>query len=116
MASQGKDHMPLWHLLYFPLGLLLPGCASHEAVPPAVASPTTTEQRVSDLEQRIEKLESRPPVLAPAGNREDIQARIRQLEAERSNLLLRYTELHPAVRNVNRKLLILQEQLRMLEP
>jgi hypothetical protein len=38
------------------------------------------------------------------------------LEAERIKLLIRYTEHHPAIRDINRKLLILREQLKMLQP
>ena len=102
-------------LLLIPLGLLLTGCASQEMVP-TVASPSATEQRLTDLERRLQRLESRPPVEAPYGNREDIQTYIGQLEAERGRLLLRYTDQHPAIRDIDRRLLILQEQLRLLEP
>jgi chromosome segregation ATPase len=102
-------------LLLFPLGLLLVGCASQEMVP-TVANQSATEQRLADLERRVQQLEKRPPVEAPYRNRDEIQAHISQLEAERGKLLLKYTELNPAVRDIDRKLLILREQLRMLEP
>lgn len=115
MARQDKQGMRRRRLLLFPLGLLLAGCASHEMVP-AVASQTATEQRLADLERRVQRLESRPPVQAPYGNREDIQTHIDQLETERGKLLLKYTEQYPAVRDIDRQLLILREQLRMLEP
>ena len=115
MARQDKHGMPLWRLLLFPVGLLLAGCVSHESVPPA-ASQMAAEQRLEDLERRMQRIESRPPVEAPYGNREDVQSRINQLETERGILLLKYTEQHPAVRSIDRKLLILREQLRMLEP
>lgn len=115
MKRQDKQGVWLWRQLLFPLCLLLAGCASHEAVPPT-DSHAVTEQRVADLERRMQRLESRPPVEAPYGNREEVLSRIKQLEAERGNLLLSYTELHPAVRTIDRKLLILREQLRMLQP
>jgi len=114
MARQDRYGMQRGQLLL--LGLLLAGCAPHEAVPPVAGSQTTTEQRLMDQERRLQRLESRPPVQAPYGNREDIQTRIGQLEAERGRLLLKYTDQHPAVRDIDRQLLILQEQLRLLEP
>ena len=114
MARQYGHGMQRGRLLL--LGLLLAGCASHEAVPPVVGSQTATEQRLTDLERRLQRLESRPPVAAPYGNREEIQAHIGQLEAERGQLLLKYTEQHPALRDIDRRLMILREQLRMLEP
>ncbi len=71
---------------------------------------------MADLERRVQRLESHPSVEAPYRNRDDIQAHISQLETERGKLLLKYTELNPAVRDIDRKLLILREQLRMFEP
>jgi len=115
MARQDEHGMQRGRLLLFPLGLLLAGCASHDVVPP-VASQTATEQRLTDLERRVQRLESRPLVEAPYGNREDIQSHISLLEAERGKLLLKYMEQHPAVRDIDRQLLILRAQLRMLEP
>ncbi|MDD5390770.1 MAG: hypothetical protein PHD37_15630 [Gallionellaceae bacterium] len=115
MTRQDEHHARHWRRLLFPVGLLLAGCASHEVVPP-VAGQVIAEQRLEDLERRMQKLESRPPVEAPYGSREDVLSRINQLETERGGLLLKYTELHPAVRAIDRKLLILREQLRMLEP
>lgn len=71
---------------------------------------------MADLERRVQRLENRPPVEVPYRNRDEIQAHISQLEAERGKLLLKYTEQNPAVLDINRKLLILREQQRMLEP
>jgi hypothetical protein len=116
MARQGKHDMRRGCPLFLPLVLLLAGCAAHQAAAPVASQTATTEQRLMDLERRLQRLESRPPVEAPYGNREEVLARIQQLEAERGNLLLKYTEQHPAVRDIDRKLLILREQLRMLEP
>jgi len=60
MAKQDTHRMLL---LLIPLGLLLTGCASQEMVP-TVASPSATEQRLTDLERRVQRLELRPPVEA----------------------------------------------------
>jgi hypothetical protein len=116
MARQDRHGMQRGRVLLLPLGLLLAGCASQDAVPPVAGSQAATEQRLTDLERRLQRLESRPPVAAPYGNREEIQAHIGQLEAERGQLLLKFTEQHPAIRDIDRQLLILREQLRMLEP
>jgi hypothetical protein len=112
MTAYKMNHIKL---LLLPLALFMAGCATHQIAPPATDE-MTTEQRLSDLERRLERLESRPLIEAPFGNRDEIQARIDQLEAERIKLLLRYTEQHPAIRDINRKLLILHEQLKMLQP
>lgn len=85
-------------------------------VAPPAAGPATTEQRLTDIERRVQRLESRPPVEAPARSREEVQAHIKGLESERAKLLVKYTDQHPAVRDIDRKLLILGEQLRLIEP
>ena len=95
--------------------LLLAACASG---PQKVAQPgqdQATEQRLDDLERRMQRLEGRPPVEMPYRNREEIQAHIQQLEAERVRLLVTLTDQHPAVRNIDRKLRILNEQLQMMK-
>ena len=114
MTRHDKHGTPPHHLFVFSLGLLLAGCAAHEVVPPP-AGPAATEQRLEDLERRVLRLESRPPVEAPYRNREEVQAGIDLLETERRKLRLKYTEQHPALRDIDRRLLILREQLRMLE-
>jgi hypothetical protein len=111
-----KDRYRMRHGWGLLSGLLLAGCAAHEAAPPVVDGQATLEQRLSDLERRVQRLESRPPVEAPYGTPEDIRTHVGQLEAERTKLLLKYTAQHPAVRDIDRQLLILREQLRMLEP
>ncbi len=73
------------------------------------------EQRLSDLERRVQRLESRPPVQAPYRSREEIQAQVKELEAERAKLLTRFTEQYPDVKDLDRRLLILNYQLKMLE-
>lgn len=73
-------------------------------------------QRLTDLGGVYNELEKRTPVEVFYSNLNDIQAHIRQLEAERGKLLLKYTALNPVVRDIDRKLLFLGEQLRMPEP
>lgn len=101
--------------LVLPWVLFMAGCSTHQVAPPDT-NDMATEQRLSDLERRMERLESRSLIEAPFGNRDEIQARIDQLEAERIKQLLSYTEQHPAIRDINRKLLILREQLKMRQP
>lgn len=69
-----------------------------------------------DLERRVQRLESRPTALAPFRSRAEIQAQVRDLEAQRAHLLTQYTIQHPAVRDIERQLLILNQQLRELAP
>ncbi len=111
--SEHNTHLIKQILL--PWVMFMAGCSTHQVAPPATGD-MATEQRLSDLERRVQRLENRPLIEAPFGNQEEIQARIDQLEAERIKLLLRYTDQHPAIRDINRKLLILREQLKMLQP
>ena len=64
----------------------------------------------------MQRLEGRPPVQEPYRNREEIQEHIKSLETERAKLLVKYTDQHPAVRDIDRKLLILNEQLQKMAP
>ena len=97
------------------LGALLAGCAAQHAKPPEAGGTMATQQRLDDLERRVQRLEGRPPVEMPYRNREEIQAQIKDLQAERDRLLVKYTDQHPAIRDIDRKLLILNEQLRMIK-
>lgn len=82
---------------------------------PEAARERATQQRLDELERRVQRLEGRPPVESPYRGREDVQAHIKTLEAERAKLLVKYTDQHPAVRDIDRRLLILNEQLGMLK-
>jgi hypothetical protein len=82
---------------------------------PKPAPGEVSEQRLSDLERRVQRLEGRPPVEAPYRSREEIEAQIKELQTQRAKLLVKFTAEHPAVRDIDRKLLILDEQLRMLQ-
>lgn len=102
-----------------PAGLLvvllstLAGCST--PAPTATPQAPPLEQRLSDLERRIEMLEARPPVALPYRDRAEIEAHIRALEAERAALLTRYLPDHPLIRDIDRRLAILNTQLNHLE-
>lgn len=98
------------------IAMLLPvlaACGTPAPTPTPQASPL--EQRLSDLERRVEMLEARPAVALPYRDRAEIEAHIQTLEAERAALLGRYLPDHPLVRDVDRRLEILNTQLKMLE-
>ena len=63
----------------------------------------------------MERLESRPPVQVPSRSKAEIESQVTWLEGERDKLLLKYTEQHPAIRDIDRQLRILHIQLKMLE-
>jgi hypothetical protein len=94
------------------LAFALAACASN--APPKADTPSL-EQRVLELEHRIEMLEARPEVKPPYRSKEEIQANIKSLEAERGELLTRYFAQHPAIKDIDRRLEILNSQLKMLE-
>ena len=94
------------------LAFALAACASN--VPPKADTPSL-EERVLELEHRIEMLEARPEVKPPYRSKEEIQANIKSLEAERGELLTRYFAQHPAIKDIDRRLEILNSQLKMLE-
>ena len=92
------------------LALALAACGT----PPKADTPSL-EQRLFDLERRMERLEARPAVQPPYRNKEEIQAHIKALEEERTQLLADYRAQHPAIKDIDRRLEILNVQLRMLE-
>jgi len=94
------------------LAFALAACGTQ--MPPKADAPSL-EQRLFDLERRTERLEARPAVQPPHRSREEIQAHIKALEAERSKLLIDYLPQHPAIKDIDRRLEILNVQLRMLE-
>ena len=79
------------------------------------ATDVPAEQRLSELERRVDRLESRPDIQTPYRNREEIESQVKALEKERAALLTKYTERHPAVLDIDRRLLILGNQLKLLE-
>jgi hypothetical protein len=95
------------------LVLVFAGCAAPAPAPESGGTPL--EQRLSDLERRIELLEARPQIMPPFRNRAEIEAHIQVLEAERTSLLTRYFAEHPLIRDIDRQLLILNTQLKTIE-
>jgi hypothetical protein len=71
------------------------------------------ENRVIDRNHRVDKIEARPDVARSYRSKEDIQQDISDLEAERAELLGRYTPQHPSIRDIDRELLILRGRLKM---
>jgi len=94
------------------LAFALAACGANAA---QKADTPPLEQRVLELEHRIEMLEARPEVKPPYRSKEEIQAHIKSLEAERGELLTRYFAQHPAIKDIDRRLEILNSQLKMLE-
>jgi len=94
------------------LAFALAACGSH--APPNPDAPSL-EQRVDELERRMESLEARPLVKPPFRSKAEIQANIEALEVERAQLLARYFTPHPEIKDIDRKLEILNTQLKMLE-
>ena len=90
----------------------LAGCGTQT---PPKADPPSLEQRLFDLERRMERLEARPAVQSPYRNKKEIQAQIKALEDERTQLLIDYHAQHPAIKDIDRRLEILNAQLRMVE-
>jgi len=95
------------------LASVLAACASPSPSP----KPDTpsVEQRLSEMERRIEMLEARPQIEPPYRDRAEIEAHIQALEAERASLLTRYLSEHPIIRDIDRRLIILNNQLNMIE-
>lgn len=93
--------------------VVLSACAPH--APQHNTDLATLEQRLSDIERRVGNLESRTQIGAPYRSKAEIQAHIKALEEERGQLLGRYTVQHPAIRDIDRRLAILDNQLKMLE-
>jgi len=98
--------------LMLALAFALAACRSATATKPDTP---TLEQRMLQLEGRVEKLEARPEVKPPFRSKAEIQANIQALEAQRGQLLIRYLPQHPAIRDIDRSLEILRTQLKTLE-
>jgi hypothetical protein len=93
--------------------VVLAGCGAQP--PQQQADTPTLEQRLSDLERRMEILEARPGIAPPYRSKAEIEAHIEALEAERGQLLTRYLPQHPAIRDIDRMLQILDFQLQLLD-
>lgn len=82
---------------------------------PPKTDTSSLEQRMLELEGRVERLEARPAVKPPYRNKTEIQANIKELEDERAKLLITYLPEHPDIKDIDRQLEILNSQLKMLE-
>lgn len=89
--------------------------AACESPAPPKADTPSMEQRVFELERRMERLEARPDVKPPYRSKAEIQANIEALQNERAKLLSRYLPQHPEIRDIDRRLEILYSQLPMTE-
>ena len=98
------------------LVLLLGACAQQPTSTPE-SRMDADQQRLQLLEQRVEILERYIYNLPspPLRRREEIESNIRSLESKRSALLERYTDLHPAVREIDLSLRLLKLQLEMMD-
>jgi len=96
------------------LPLLLGACAQTPAPAPESAA---LEKRLQALEWRFEALERYITNLPspPQRSRAEIEQNIQSLEAQRVALLTRYTNAHPAVREVDLSLRLLRLQLEFLD-
>jgi hypothetical protein len=94
------------------LAFALAGCGSNGLLKTDTPS---TEQRLLELERRMDRMEARFSVAPPYRNKAEIQAHIKELEAERAELLTRYLPQHPAIKDIDRMLWILDKQLKELE-
>lgn len=94
--------------------LALTACAAPPAPSPEVVA---LEQRLSQLEGRVELLERYVTAVPapPLRSRDEIEQHIRSLEARRATLLQRYTPAHPEVRDVDLQLRLLRLQLAVLD-
>jgi len=92
--------------------LALAACGS--PAPPKADTPSV-ERCLSDLDRRMDILEARPVVQPPYRSKAEIQANIEALEAERGKLLTRYYAQHPDIKDIDRKVEILNCQLKLLE-
>ena len=92
----------------------LAACATPPSPSPEVVA---LEERLSQLEGRIELLERYVTAVPapPLRSRDDIEQHIRSLEAKRAALLQRYTPAHPEVRDVDLQLRLLRLQLAVLD-
>jgi hypothetical protein len=106
--------LPIFSLSCLTVALTFALAACGTQAPPKADTPSV-EQRLFDLERRMERLEARPAVQPAYRTREEIQAHIKSLEEERARLLVDFHAQHPAIRDIDRRLEILNVQLRLLE-
>lgn len=82
------------------------------------------EAKVIELQDRIEDMEARESaqddiegkgIPEPCVSREALQGRILNLLKRRSRLLIKYTENHPSVVELDRRIRLAEDQIKMLD-
>jgi len=95
------------------VGALLLACA-HQPTALADTFPNQPDPRSAGQVGPVQPRETAAPQPVHR-NREEIEADIQALEAERANLLTKYASAHPDVRAVERRLQLRRQQLEMLK-
>lgn len=100
-------------------GMLLLACMHPLMASAGSTFPDLPDQRAADQRaaDKVGPAEPRDTAVPPPAhrNREEIEADIQALEAERTNLLAKYASAHPDVRAVERRLQVRRKQLEMLK-
>jgi len=75
------------------------------------------EKRIYELERRIAVLESRyeHPTPIPQRSKKELQGQLDGLRKEREKLSLSYTDQHPRVMELDRKIRVLEQQIKLLQ-
>jgi predicted nucleic acid-binding Zn-ribbon protein len=109
-SDSGKSLRP-WAVA----SLLLTGACAQQATVQPEPEMDALRQRLQALERRVENLEHQILSLpaAQSRSRAELESEMRTLQAQRSVLLERYTDLHPDVRDIDRRLRLLKLQLEM---
>ena len=97
------------------------GCGLGVLLAVGLAAPALADSIFPDTHVQTRTEQAGPPAPdaamppRPHRSREEIDADIQSLEAERADLLSKYAPAHPDVRAVDRRLRILREQREMLD-
>jgi hypothetical protein len=109
------DTIAMQSVIFCLVALLLAACVQEPPQPPAPG--LSVEQRVQNLERRLDALErfvTNTPA-PPLRSRAEIEANIHTLEHQRLQLLDRYQPAHPDIREIDLRLKLLRLQLQMLD-
>ena len=108
-------------LQYLPVLMVafLAGCVSNDInlrIESLEKQVTELENKVEDIEaaQKAESKARTQTIPASCPTREVLRGRIKTLLNERSKLLIRYTENHPNIVELDRQIRLAQEQIRMV--
>ncbi len=114
MKTQALQYLPVLMVAF------LAGCVSDDInlrIESLGKQVTELENKVEDIEaaQKAEKKARTQTIPAPCPTREALRGRIKTLLNERSNLLIRYTEKHPDIVELDRQIRLAQEQISMVD-